>query len=84
MTVNLDFKLIICGVSGVGKTCIEHHFFQGMSFEEIKKLGLGPTKDIFHFSEKPFKLGSLKVHAVDTGGQKLLRKKLHSDKQDLF
>ena len=33
MGKDYDYKLVICGNSGVGKTYIERHFFQGMSFE---------------------------------------------------
>ena len=83
MSREIDYKLLICGNSGVGKTYIERHFFWGMSFKEIKELSIKPTKDVFKFSEKPFKLGRMTFNVVDTGGQNLLRAKLHTDMGEL-
>jgi len=74
---DMDYKLVICGVSGVGKTSIEQHFFHDLTFEEIKKQNIGPTKDVFSFTQRPLKLGHLTIRGIDTGGQQLLRRKLH-------
>jgi GTPase SAR1 family protein len=79
----LDYKLIICGTSGVGKTWIQKHFFHGLSHDVLDRAKLGPTTETFSYPEKPYKLGHLNIFAVDTGGQVLLRKKLHGEKREL-
>ncbi|MHA1385435.1 MAG: hypothetical protein ACTSR3_16905 [Candidatus Helarchaeota archaeon] len=83
MVDDINYKFVICGVSGVGKTYIERHFFHNMSFNEIEKQRIGPSTKVFTFSARPFKLGHMTINAIDTGGQKVLRKKLHGDMRDL-